>query len=159
MKLYLFPILLQLLGTLVIIAEIFIPSLGLLTLIALGLFSYSLFLVYTTISTNVGMVFTGLDMVMIPGLVYMGIKLLARSSLSLKQELSQKQGVASQAKKMETYINMEGKAVTDLRPAGMAQIKSERLDVVTDGEYIDAGTPVVVTQVTGNQIIVGQIKK
>jgi membrane-bound serine protease (ClpP class) len=35
------------------------------------------------------------------------------------------------------------------------------VDVVTDGEYIDAGTPVVVTGVEGNRIIVdrAELKK
>ncbi len=158
MKLYLFPVLLQLMGILVIVAEIFIPSLGLLTLIALGLFAYSLFLVFTTISVTIGYALTGLDLMLVPAMVYMGIKLLARSNLSLKQELSKEDGVASQADTLKTYMNMQGTAVTNLRPAGMAMIESQRLDVVTDGEYIDKGTNVVVVQVTGNQIIVEKTK-
>ncbi len=158
MKLYLFPVLLQLLGIIVIVAEIFIPSLGLLTLIALGLFAYSLYLVFTTISVTVGYALTGLDLMLVPVMVYMGIKLLARSNLSLKQELSKEDGVASQADTLKTYMNMQGTAVTNLRPAGMAMIETVRLDVVTDGEFIDKGTNVVVVQVTGNQIIVEKTK-
>jgi membrane-bound serine protease (ClpP class) len=52
---------------------------------------------------------------------------------------------------------MKGIAVTDLRPAGMAQINSQRVDVVTDGEYIEADTPVIVTGVAGNRIVVEAI--
>jgi membrane-bound ClpP family serine protease len=158
MKLYLFPVLLQFMGIVVIIIEIFIPSLGLLTLIALGLFAYSLYLVFTTISATIGYVFTGLDLILVPILVYMGIQLLAKSNLSLKQELSTKDGVVSQAENLKMYMNKEGTAVTDLRPAGMAMIESARLDVVTDGEYLDNGTKIVVVKVTGNQIIVEKTK-
>ncbi len=154
MKLYIFPILLQIIGTFVIIAEIFIPSFGLLTLMALGIFFYSLYLVFTTISDTVGMIFTGLDLIIIPMVVWLGIQALAKSNLSLKRELSKDDGVAAQAKDMQMYVSMNGHAVTDLRPAGMARIGSDRLDVVTDGEYVDAGTPVIVTEVTGNRIIV-----
>lgn len=157
MKEYLFPVLLQLLGVFVIIVEIFIPSLGLLTLVALAIFGYSLFMVFNTISTTAGWVFVGLDMAFVPILIYLGLQLLGRSSLSLKQELSGEDGVVSQDENMEAYLKMEGKAVTDLRPAGVTMINSDRVDVVTDGEYIDSGTPVVVVQVTGNRIIVEKI--
>ncbi|MCP3874021.1 MAG: serine protease [Desulfobacteraceae bacterium] len=156
MKSYLFPIALQIIGILVVIAEIFIPSLGLLAAIALTLFVYSLYLVFTTISTTVGMVFTGVDLILVPVLIVFGMKILAKSPLALKRELSKQDGVVSQKEQLEAYINMKGNSVTDLRPAGMAQINSQRVDVVTDGEYIDAGTPIVVTGVTGNQIVVGK---
>ncbi|CCK82480.1 NfeD family protein [Desulfobacula toluolica] len=154
MKPYILPVLLQILGILVIIAEIFIPSLGLLTVIALGLFCYSPYLVFTTISTTAGMVITGLDVTMIPVLIVLGMKILAKSPLALKQELSKQNGVVSQNQEFESYLHMKGKSVTDLRPAGIAEINSQRVDVVTDGEYIEADTPIIVTGVTGNRIIV-----
>ncbi|MFH2057416.1 MAG: NfeD family protein [Pseudomonadota bacterium] len=158
MKSYFFPVILQSIGFLVIIAEIFIPSLGLLALIALGVFSYSLYVVFTTISPAAGMVFIGLDLVLVPILIVFGMKVLAKSPLALQQELSKQAGVVSQRQGLDAYIHMKGISVTDLRPAGMAQINEQRLDVVTDGEYIDAGTPVVVTGVTGNRIIVEKTK-
>lgn len=156
MKLYILPILLQVIGILVIIAEIFIPSLGLLTAIALSVFFYSLYIVYTSISTTAGMVLAGLDIVLVPVLLIAGMKILARSPLALKRELSKQDGVVSQIEDPKAYINMKGRSVTDLRPAGMAEINSQRVDVVTDGEYIDADTPIVVTDVSGNRIIVEQ---
>ena len=158
MKPYLLPILLQVIGILVIIAEIFIPSLGLLAVIALSVFFYSLYLLYTTISTTVGAIFTGLDLVLVPVLIVVGMKILAKSSLTLKRELSKQDGVVSQKQGLEAYIQMKGKSVTDLRPAGMAEVNSHRLDVVTDGEYIEADTPIVVTGIAGNRIIVEKTK-
>ena len=156
MKPYILPILLQVIGILVIIAEIFIPSLGLLTAIALSVFFYSLYIVYTSISTTAGMVLAGLDIVLVPVLLIFGMKILARSPLALKRELSKQEGVVSQKEDPKAYINMKGRSVTDLRPAGMAEINSQRVDVVTDGEYIDADMPIVVTDVSGNRIIVEQ---
>lgn len=158
LKLLVFPALLQIIGCLVIIAEIFIPSLGLLSLMALGLFGYSLYLVFTTLSVTAFMAAVGMDLVIIPIIIYSGIQALAKSNLSLKQELSASSGVASQSEAMAGYEKKIGEAVTDLRPAGMAVIGGQRLDVVTDGEYLDAGTPIVVTRVTGNQIIVEKTK-
>ena len=154
MKLYILPVLLQAIGIAVVIAEIFIPSFGLLAIIAASVLFYSLYLAFTTISSTAGMVFTGFDLVLVPVLIVFGMKILARSPLALKRELSKKDGVVSQRQELEAYLNMKGKSVTDLRPAGMAEINAQRVDVVTDGEYIDAGTPIIVTGVAGNRIIV-----
>lgn len=154
MKPYLLPILIQILAVLVIIAEIFIPSLGLLTIIALGLFIYSLSIVFSTISNTAGMVFTGLDIVLVPLVIVFGMKILARSPLALNRQLSKQNGVVSQDQEIEVNIGMKGSAVTDLRPAGTAEIDDRRIDVVTDGDYIETGTSIVVTGVTGNRVIV-----
>jgi membrane-bound serine protease (ClpP class) len=45
-------------------------------------------------------------------------------------------------------------ALTALRPAGVADVAGERLDVVTEGEFIVAGTPVVVTRSDGYRHVV-----
>ncbi len=153
------PSVLQVIGVFVIMAEIFIPSFGILTIIAICIFSYSLYIVFTNISTITGIFFVGADIMLIPVIIGTGIKILARSPLTLQQKLSRKNGVVSQKQELkETLMHMKGKAVTDLRPAGIAMIDSKRLDVVTDAEYIEAGSLVIVTDVTGNRIIVEKIK-
>jgi membrane-bound serine protease (ClpP class) len=47
-----------------------------------------------------------------------------------------------------------GVALSPLRPAGIADIDGTRLDVVSDGGFIDAGTSIEVTRVDGNRIVV-----
>ncbi len=49
---------------------------------------------------------------------------------------------------------MTGVAASYLRPAGVAQIDSKRVDVLTEGEFIAAGTPIRVTRVEGARIFV-----
>ncbi len=51
-------------------------------------------------------------------------------------------------------LNKCGEAVTGLRPSGIALIEGKRVDVVTNGEFIDAGTPLIVTDIQGRRIIV-----
>ena len=153
-----FPIILQLAGVGVIIAEIFLPSGGVLSILAAGVFGYSLFLVFTGVSTTAGAIFLVIDVVMVPILVLFGVKALARSPASLKKELSREGGYFSQSPGMEKYLGVKGEALTDLRPAGMARLDGQRTDVVTRGEYVEKGTQVVVIKVTGNQIIVKQSK-
>lgn len=47
-----------------------------------------------------------------------------------------------------------GVAESDLRPAGIGRFGVERKSVVTDGEFIEAGRPIVVTEVRGSRIVV-----
>jgi len=148
------PIILQLVGVVVIISEIILPSGGILSILAAGVFGYSLFLVFNDISTHTGLAFVFADVILIPILVVVGLKLLARSPVTLRQTLSREDGVSSQPSELNGYIHMEGIAVTDLRPAGTAFINDKRVDVVTRGEYLEKGVRILVTAVTGNQIIV-----
>jgi len=52
------------------------------------------------------------------------------------------------------WLGRSGTASSPLRPAGIAVIEGSRVDVVSDGGFIEAGTPIVVTRVDGNRIVV-----
>lgn len=51
-------------------------------------------------------------------------------------------------------VGHEGVALTDLRPAGVARIDGHRIDVVTEGEWLSAGDPVVVLTDEGYRRVV-----
>lgn len=55
------------------------------------------------------------------------------------------------------WLGKRGRASSPLRPAGIADIEGSRVDVVSEGEMIDPGTPIEVTRVDGNRIVVRQI--
>ena len=44
-----------------------------------------------------------------------------------------------------------------LRPAGIAKIEGERIDVVAEGNYIKAGAEIEVTKVDGNRVVVKRV--
>ena len=149
-------IILQLVGIIVVIAEIIIPSGGILSILAVAVFGYSLYIVFSQVSASAGMVFAMADLVLIPILVYFGFKMLARSPVTLRARLSKQDGVTSQDVQQNRYLGMAGRSVTDLRPSGVASIDQQRIDVVTRGEYIEKQTEIIVIAVRGNQIIVKQ---
>jgi len=53
-------------------------------------------------------------------------------------------------------IGDSGMALTFLRPAGKVEIRGERLDAVSEAEFIEKGTPVIVSGIEGNRIIVSR---
>jgi membrane-bound serine protease (ClpP class) len=158
-KTLLMPIILQLIGIIVIIAEIIIPSGGILAILATAVFGYTLYIAFAQISVSVGIGFVIADLILIPILVYFGIKFLAKSPVTLKTRLSKEAGVTSQSSEQNKYIGNKGRALTDLRPSGVALFNDERLDVVTRGEYLEKQTEVIVFAVRGNQIIVKQLEE
>lgn len=62
---------------------------------------------------------------------------------------------AMQAERL-ALIGLEGKAITDLRPIGMAQIGDNRYEVLAESGWIKAGSPLRITQADGAQIKVRQ---
>lgn len=54
-------------------------------------------------------------------------------------------------------VGAEGKALTQLRPAGVAHIAARRVDVVTEGEFVSAGDAVKVIWCEGARVVVRRI--
>ncbi len=74
--------------------------------------------------------------------------------LVLQTGLSTGEGYASAPEGDQSWLGKSGTSLTPLRPAGIADIDDQRVDVVSDGEYIDSGVPITVTRVDGNRIVV-----
>jgi membrane-bound ClpP family serine protease len=55
------------------------------------------------------------------------------------------------------FLDSEGEALTILRPAGTADFKGVKLDVVTEGDFISKGEKVKVIKVQGRRIVVRKI--
>jgi membrane-bound serine protease (ClpP class) len=52
------------------------------------------------------------------------------------------------------WLGRTGTALSPLRPSGIADIDGARVDVVSDGGFIEAGTPIEVARVDGNRVVV-----
>ncbi len=77
-----------------------------------------------------------------------------RSRTIRKVSLDYSQKGARAGDDYSSLIGKTGTALTDLRPAGTAIIDGKRCDVVTDSEYIDAKSDIIVQEIEGSRIIV-----
>jgi len=82
---------------------------------------------------------------------------LSRSKIVLSETESNEAGYRS-SEDMQIFLGKEGVATTVLRPTGMAEFDDVKLNVVSDGEYIQAGTKVQIVRVEGSRILVRAIK-
>jgi membrane-bound serine protease (ClpP class) len=72
----------------------------------------------------------------------------------LQTGLDAAQGYASAPESDRRWLGKRGRASSPLHPAGIVEIEGERVDVVSDGELIDAGELIEVIRVDGNRIVV-----
>ena len=77
--------------------------------------------------------------------------------LVLKAELDTGRGYVSAPAADLHWLGRSGRAGSTLRPAGIAEFDGQRVDVVSEGEYIDAGEPIEVIRVDGNRIVVKKL--
>jgi membrane-bound serine protease (ClpP class) len=78
---------------------------------------------------------------------------LARSGIFLLSRTDRETGWESAPQRAE-LVGREGTAITDLRPSGTALIDDERVDVVSESEWIQAGTPIRVVSAEGYRHVV-----
>ncbi len=57
---------------------------------------------------------------------------------------------------LPSLLGVAGMAVTPLRPAGIASLAGRRVDVVSEGEFIDRDQPIIVIRDDGSRIVVQQ---
>jgi membrane-bound serine protease (ClpP class) len=74
--------------------------------------------------------------------------------LILETGLPAGEGYASQPADDTDWLGKSGTALSPLRPAGIAEIEGKRVDVVSDGEFIEPGMSILATRVDGNRIVV-----
>lgn len=75
----------------------------------------------------------------------------------LKTSTTSEEGYLSNETRAE-LLSQHGKALTRLSPAGFAQFGEERLDVVSEGGYIEQGSLLKVVYTSGSRIVVREVQ-
>ena len=79
--------------------------------------------------------------------------------LVLDAAMSAEQGYTSPPEGDRLQLGRTGIALSPLRPAGVADIDGSRIDVVSDGGFVEAGAAIEVTRVDGNRVVVRERSK
>lgn len=143
-------------GLALLLIEFFaIPGFGVTGIGGLALILLSVFLAFDSFSAGLAAVAIGLLGTVV--LVLVGFRKLPRSKvwskLALDTSLSTDAGYLPRESRSD-LVGQTGTTITVLRPAGTALINDERVDVVSEGGWVEANTPIIVTQVEGLRIVV-----
>ncbi len=161
MSIFWFVILLFLAGMTLVFAEILAPG-GILGILAGVCFIGSCYLGYRFYPGYWGTIVIaelGLGTV----LFLVGLKYLPKTRMGqafiLNTRQSQSAGYVSEAENLRELLGKNGSAQTDLRPSGIARIDGKRMNVVTEGAYVEANTELEVVEVEGNRVVVRPLAK
>jgi membrane-bound serine protease (ClpP class) len=146
---------------LLVAVEVFLPSAGLVAVVA-GLLAVAGVVCLFQESAGFGLAGIGSIAVLAPAVFIFAVKVLPSTPLGKKMffgEAGKHEPVIPEnsGAELEPLLGAEGEALTDLRPVGMARIEGQRIDVLSEVSFVPAGARVRVTAVEGSQIKVRPI--
>lgn len=148
------------LGILLLFLELFVPG-GLLGALGVLLMAAGVYLCFQEYGSAHGWVTLVSCFAISVGFLAISFRLLPHSPMGkhlfLSESETKQDGYVSENLTMADWTGKEGVAESDLRPAGIALLGNQRLDVMADGDFIEAGSRIQVAKVDSNRIIVRQI--
>ena len=93
-----------------------------------------------------------LTLIIVAALLAIVVKLVR--ALILKTSQNRADGFQAPPQELAALTGQSGQSLSPLRPAGVALIDGQRVDVVTDGEFIEPETEVEVVAVEGSRVVV-----
>lgn len=145
-------------GLVLVVAEIFIPSFGILGLMAALCLMGAIGRAYFE-DPATGTALLAATAFLVPIIMTFGLRMFPKTPLGRRltaRGFSFEDGTGVD-RRDEGLEGAEGVVEAPLRPAGIARIHGRRVDVVSRGELIEAGVPIVVVEVSGNRVIVATV--
>jgi membrane-bound ClpP family serine protease len=147
-------------GMLLLLVEAFNPGFGIAG--GLGLVLMIVGIILTARNAFEVMVMLGLLLLLVAFLLFLVLRsakggMLYRR-LILKSSATRQEGFAA-VPEDTTLVGKEGVVLTQLRPAGTGEIDGLRMDIVSEGAFIAAGTRIHVVRVEGRRIVVAPVRQ
>ncbi len=150
-------ILLYIAGVLLLVAELMLPSHGILTLGALACLGVA---VYQTFQRDMtaGIVGTGVCLIMVPTILLVGIKYIRYlpmgDLMAPPNPTREDVGAAFDSSEIEALIGQTGRTVSQLRPVGICEFNNKRIQCVAESGMIDRNTAVIAVGLHLNNLMV-----
>jgi membrane-bound ClpP family serine protease len=157
-----FAILLYFLCAALLIAEVFLPSGGIISIIALACLigGVAIFFRHSATAGWAGIIIAA---VMIPTVVILAYKVLPRTrfgkSVTLAPPKRPHGDAVPDTEELKNLLGSIGQVITPLRPVGMCDFSGKRVECVAEGGFVDKGKSVKVIHVEGTQLTVRVIEK
>ncbi len=105
---------------------------------------------------------TGITLVVVIPLAVIALSILRGTAvgraLILSTTQNKEDGFHAPPSELESLVGKSGKALTPLRPAGAALISGNRVDIVTQGEFVAPETDIEVIFVEGTRVVVRSLQ-
>lgn len=153
----LFAVLLYIACAALIVAEVFVPSGGLLSICALACLVGGV-AIFFRISPTAGWLGVLVAIIMVPLLLIGAYKLLPRTrfgrNVLLAGPVRERGDAISDTPELIKLLGQVGKVLTPLRPVGTCDFSGRRVECVAETGYVQKGAAVKVVRVEGTQLTV-----
>jgi membrane-bound ClpP family serine protease len=145
-----------------IIAEVFVPSGGLISICAIACLvgGIAIFFHYSLIAGWIGV---GIAVVMIPAVLIFAYKIFPKTrfgkSVTLTPPERQQGDAIPDTAELKKLLGAIGVVLTPLRPVGMCDFSGQRVECVAESGYVDKGKKVKVINVESTQLTVRIIEE
>lgn len=151
-------LILFIIGIVLVILEFFLPG-GIAGVLGFLAIAGSLFLAAENIVTMGLSILAAIAAAILLSIIMVkvfGKRMKIFKKLILKDSTSTEKGYVSNRNRTE-LIGLEGIAITPLRPSGTVLIEDERIDVVSEGNFIQKGQKVKIIKAEGSRIVVREL--
>jgi membrane-bound ClpP family serine protease len=157
-----FAVFLFLICAVLIIAEVFVPSGGLISICALACLvgGIAIFFHHSLVAGWIGV---GIATIMIPATLIFTYKIFPKTrfgkSVTLTPPQRQQGDAIPDSDKLKELLGAEGVVLTTLRPVGMCDFSGQRIECVAENGYVDKGKKVKIIDVESTQLTVRLIEE
>jgi len=141
-----------------LIAEIFfIPGTGIAFVLSVICLGAGVILSFDNINTGIWVFAIALMVTTI--ITYFSFKYIMKTSfwkerIVLNPEYKDEKGYKAGTRDYTEFMGKVGLTLTPLRPVGRAQFDEEKIEVVSEGEFVEKDVKVEVIQIEGNRVVV-----
>ena len=150
-------------GILVLVAEIFIPSHGLLCIVGISFLGYAIYRAYQDLGATAGHVSVAAAIILVPTLALIAVKTFHRTpwgkKLAPPNPIAQAEDFAPHHEALKQYVGLTGKAITPLRPVGACMFNGDRVNCVAESGMIDDDTEIEAVGIRGREVEVRPSRK
>jgi len=155
-------ILLYVLGTLILISEIFIPSHGILSIAGVGFLVVAVVKTFQYGGRDAGVVAMLICMVAIPAMAFVAIKYWHRTPIGRKISPPNPEmtvdDVGVPIEQLQRLVGQIGRSVSPLRPVGICDFDGRRVSCVAESGMLDMDRVVEGVGISGGNLIVVEKK-
>ena len=145
-----------------IIAEVFVPSGGLISIFALACLVGGVAIFFREGRTY-GWIGIAIAVVMVPSVLVVAYKVFPKTrfgkSVTLTPPKREQGDAVPDTPELKELLGAEGVVLTPLRPVGMCELSGQRIECVAEGGYVDKGKKVKVIEVESTQVTVRVIEE
>lgn len=158
----LLAVVLLVVGLAILVAEVFIPSGGVLAILTTITLCLSLASAYTAWYEKYPAAwwgFCGLVVLTIPTTLGSAFYIFPKTAMGRRvlleaPNLSQLEPYAEETARLEQFVGRYGKTLTMLNPGGLVLVDNERLHAFSEGQMLDPGCSIEILEIRGTRVLV-----